>query len=131
MEVLGSLLSLLFGAPGGTVVFQIIGSYLIAYVLYFLCTLSNQSLLMGWGIFLCALAAPTWLHSLPAEPFSQWRRRRYVLYALANLGNLISIANILLVLPAVFHAVKVLACGYCAFYGYQMREKIAGAQQIP
>merc|ERR1711865_1100045 len=29
------------------------------------------------------------------------------------------------------YAVKPLACGYCAFYAYQIRERISGAVQIP
>ena len=31
----------------------------------------------------------------------------------------------------VFYGIKTLACGYCAFYAYQLRDKISGAEQIP
>ena len=35
------------------------------------------------------------------------------------------------VIPPILYGIKTLACGYCAFYAYQLRERISGAVQIP
>ena len=56
---------------------------------------------------------------------------RYLLYALLNALHVLNIAAIVLLLPAIFFSIKTLACGYCAYYAFQIRGKIAGAQQIP
>jgi hypothetical protein len=37
---------------------------------------------------------------------------------------------LILIIPPVFYGVKTLAYGYCAFYAYQLRARIVGAEPI-
>ena len=39
--------------------------------------------------------------------------------------------NLIFILPPIFYGIKTLACGYCAFYAYQIRDKMSGAEQLP
>ena len=41
------------------------------------------------------------------------------------------VGSLILIIPPVFYGLKTLACGYCSFYAYQLKDKIAGAEQIP
>ena len=54
---------------------------------------------------------------------------RYAVYALLN--ALHTISSLIFIIPPILYGIKTLACGYCAFYAYQLRERINGAQQIP
>ncbi len=56
-------------------------------------------------------------------------RGRYGIYALLNALNTIN--HLIFIIPPICYGIKTLACGYCAFYAYQLRDKISGAEQIP
>merc|ERR1711957_478151 len=88
----------------GSIVWSIF-SYLLAYVLYFAVVVSQKATLMGWAI------------------------GGYALYAVMN--ALHTVSSLIFIIPPVLYGVKTLACGYCAFYTYQIRERISGAVQIP
>merc|ERR1719482_1080010 len=101
MEVFGSFFSWLFGAGTAKLASMLICSYLIAYALYFCVVVSNRANLMGVAIL------------------------GYGIYALLNALN--TMGNLIFILPPIFYGIKTLACGYCAFYAYQIRDKISGA----
>jgi len=105
MEVFAGFFSWLLSASTAKLVSMLICSYLIAYVLYFCVVLSNRTNLMGLAIV------------------------GYGIYALLNALN--TMGSLILIVPPVFYGIKTLACGYCAFYAYQLRDKINGAEQIP
>lgn len=107
MEVFGSVLAWVFTSFSGLPYFlsTVLFSYIVAYSLYFSVVLSNKPNLMGVAVLGYALYA--------------------VLNAMSTIGSLI------LIVPPIFYGIKTLACGYCAFYAYQLKDKFAGAEQIP
>ena len=38
-------------------------------------------------------------------------------------------SSLVFVIPPLFYGIKTLACGYCAFYAYQIRDRISGYEQ--
>ena len=105
MQLLGSVIGWLFGDLLATLISWSLFSYLLAYVLYFAVIVSNKETLMTWAI------------------------GGYAVYALLNAMHTVS--SLVFVIPPLLYGIKTLACGYCAFYAYQMKERISGAQQIP
>ena len=74
-----------------------------------------------------ALRPPLARHTLARAPTRFGRR--YGIYALLNALN--TMWTLILIVPPIFFGIKTLACGYCAFYAFQLRDKIAGAEPIP
>ena len=105
VQLLGSVIGWLFGDSVATLISWSLFSYLLAYVLYFAVVVSQRATLMGWAI------------------------GGYALYAVMN--ALHTVSSLIFIIPPVLYGVKTLACGYCAFYAYQIRERISGAVQIP
>ena len=105
MQLLGSVIGWLFGDSVATLLSWSLFSYLLAYVLYFAVLKSNRATLMGLAI------------------------AGYAVYAVMN--ALHTVSSLIFVIPPLLYGVKTLACGYCAFYAYQIRERISGAVQIP
>lgn len=107
MEVFGSTLSWVFTGFVGLPFFlsTVLFSYIVAYTLYFSVVLSNKPNLMGLAVI------------------------GYAIYALLNAMSVVG--SLILIIPPVFYGLKTLACGYCSFYAYQLKDKLAGAEQIP
>ena len=105
MQLLGSVIGWLFGDSLATFISWSLFSYLLAYVLYFAVIVSNKASLMGWAI------------------------GGYAVYALLNAMHTVS--SLVFVIPPLLYGIKTLACGYCAFYAYQIRDRISDAEQIP
>merc|ERR1719502_1512494 len=74
-------------------------SYIVAYTLYFSVVLSNKANLMGLAVI------------------------GYAIYALLNAMSVVG--SLILIIPPVFYGLKTLACGYCSFYAYQLKDKLA------
>mmetsp|Transcript_27346 Transcript_27346/g.64569 ORF Transcript_27346/g.64569 Transcript_27346/m.64569 type:complete len:217 (-) Transcript_27346:143-793(-) len=105
VQLLGSVIGWLFGDSVATLISWSLFSYLLAYVLYFAVVVSQRATLMGWAI------------------------GGYAVYAVMN--ALHTVSSLIFVIPPILYGIKTLACGYCAFYAYQLRERISGAVQIP
>ena len=106
MQLLGSAIGWLFGDSLATFISWSLFSYLLAYVLYFAVIVSQKERLMGWAIV------------------------GYAVYALLNAVHTL-VSSLVFVIPPLLYGIKTLACGYCAFYAYQIRDRISGAEQIP
>ena len=52
-------------------------------------------------------------------------------FAGALLNAVHTVGSLVFVIPPLLYGIKTLACGYCAFYAYQIRDRISGAEQIP
>ena len=102
MQLLGSVIGCLFGDSLDTLISMSLFSYLLAYMLYLAVIVSQKEGLMAVAIGF---------------------------YALLNAMHTVS--SLVFVIPPLLYGIKTLACGYCAFYAYQMKERISGAQQIP
>ena len=61
MAVLGCFFAFLLSEEVTLLIFlfSVLFVYVWSYIGYFLCTLSNKSLLIAWGSVLCACAAPS------------------------------------------------------------------------
>ena len=105
MQLLGSVIGWLFGDSLDTLISMSLFSYLLAYMLYLAVIVSQKEGLMAGAIGF------------------------YAVYALLNAMHTVS--SLVFVIPPLLYGIKTLACGYCAFYAYQIRDRISGAEQIP
>jgi len=108
MQLLGSVIGCLFGDSLDTLISMSLFSYLLAYMLYLAVIVSQKEGLMAVAIGFYAL-----------------------LNAMHMGGSWLVFATPPPALSSLVYGIKALACGYCAFYAYQIRDRISGAEQIP
>ena len=104
MQLLGSAIGCLFGDSLDTLISLSLVSYLLAYVLYLWVIVSQKEGLMAVAIGFYAVYAV-------ATGF----------YAVLNAMHTVS--SLVFVIPPLVYGIKALACGYCAFYAYQIRDR--------
>ena len=118
MQLLGSVIGCLFGDSLDTLISMSLFSYLLAYMLYLAVIVSQKEGLMAVAIgFYAVYAVAIGFYAL--------------LNAMHMGGSWLVFATPPPALSSLVYGIKALACGYCAFYAYQIRDRISGAEQIP